>query len=308
MLDNYNESALLLAFHPSSVAESATKGGKLPLTIYETIWETPSADDGDKPMQGSVETPALTRRLRELPHGIETGDAEMISVDFVARGGASGPPKTSEKGKEKRVTRQTKQTNGDTEQVPTDYLTSEEREAIRALKSKANAIRMLQRRIQLLLKYVRSLPRSSYLIAGHGEVFDPHPQISHTILRSISALVARLPMIMPSQPVTVPSQEPETPREYERTVMSQESLEQDTDIALISLLAMLGDTLQSTQLMGKKAMSVEGTRYLGSHKRGIPWSNGGGGYQGGYGGGGDDGDRTTTSMMPGGVPDNIRGF
>lgn len=94
ILHTYNESALLLAFHPSVIADGATVGGKLPLTIYESVYEDetpvvqPSGDE-DKAMQMEGQEPHLSLRFRELPYSVETGEAEMISVDFVARGGGN---------------------------------------------------------------------------------------------------------------------------------------------------------------------------------------------------------------------------
>ena len=89
ILDSYNESAILLGFHPEAVLEGSV-GGKLPLTIYEINYE---ADDTavesgeDKEMKDSE--PQLGLRFKELPYSVETGEAEMISVDFVARGGGN---------------------------------------------------------------------------------------------------------------------------------------------------------------------------------------------------------------------------
>lgn len=92
----YNETALLLAFHPSSVLEGAAVGGKLPLTIYESVYE--SGQDSGKAARGSGDDTtmeveghdgALELRFREVPYFVETGEAEMISVDFVARGGGN---------------------------------------------------------------------------------------------------------------------------------------------------------------------------------------------------------------------------
>ncbi|KAI4193903.1 MAG: hypothetical protein LQ350_008100, partial [Teloschistes chrysophthalmus] len=40
IIQNYNETAVLLAFHPSEALAEAGKGGKLPLTIYESIYES----------------------------------------------------------------------------------------------------------------------------------------------------------------------------------------------------------------------------------------------------------------------------
>ena len=94
ILHTYNESAVLLAFHPSLIADGATAGGELPLTIYESMYEdeTPAvqASGGeDKAMQMEGQEPHLSLRFRELPYSVETGEAEMISVDFVARGGGN---------------------------------------------------------------------------------------------------------------------------------------------------------------------------------------------------------------------------
>jgi COP9 signalosome complex subunit 6 len=86
LLQDYNETAILLAFHPSALTENSSTGGKLPLTIYETIYEGDSVREGDKSMQIDDQEPSLSIKLRELPYSIETGEAEMISVDFVAKG------------------------------------------------------------------------------------------------------------------------------------------------------------------------------------------------------------------------------
>ena len=74
---------MLLAFHPSELHSS---GGKLPLTIYESVYE--GSEDAGRQMDIEGEE-ALKLRFRELPCSTETGEAEMISVDFVARGGGN---------------------------------------------------------------------------------------------------------------------------------------------------------------------------------------------------------------------------
>ena len=94
ILNDYNETAVLLAFHPADVLEGVSVGGKLPLTIYESAYESTKTEgqtDGDGTMeiegQDAQQAPPLDLRFRELPYSVETGEAEMISVDFVARGG-----------------------------------------------------------------------------------------------------------------------------------------------------------------------------------------------------------------------------
>ena len=61
-------------------------GSKLPLTIYESNYEVDELkqDQGeDKEMRDGE--PVLKLKFRELPYSVETGEAEMISMDFVAR-------------------------------------------------------------------------------------------------------------------------------------------------------------------------------------------------------------------------------
>lgn len=100
ILQTYNETAVLLAFHPTSVLEGAAVGGKLPLTIYESVYETAEggigvgAGDMEVDAEGGQESAGVAEgrldlRFRELPYSVETGEAEMIGVDFVARGGGN---------------------------------------------------------------------------------------------------------------------------------------------------------------------------------------------------------------------------
>lgn len=83
LLQDYNESALFLAFHPSQLQER--RGAKLPLTIYESVLEGENTADAGKDMQIDGEEPALNIRFRELSYSVETGEAEMIGVDTIAK-------------------------------------------------------------------------------------------------------------------------------------------------------------------------------------------------------------------------------
>ena len=88
IMRGYNESALLLAFHPTKIIEGKTVGGKLPLTIYESVYESGKSGESETKaeMQIDGEEGNLEFRFRELGYEVVTGEAEMISVDFVARG------------------------------------------------------------------------------------------------------------------------------------------------------------------------------------------------------------------------------
>ena len=296
ILSNYNESALLLTFHPSSLADGSTKGGRLPLTVYENVWETAS-DDGDKQMQSGGEGPSLVLRFRELPYTIETGDAEMIGVDFVAKGGANAAalPNNASKGTNDTPPQQTKtkgkgkakasdadgQPNGIAVQEQV-YLSPEEEETIVTLTTKANAIRMLRQRITLIKSYLNSLP-PCYLNDPSIQKCEPHPQISHAILRSIAALLARLPLLTPSTPAqnSRPTNQQAKPP---GSLFAQESAAQAADVALVSLLGQLGDTLQLAQQVEKKYVVVEQARAWGPKSKGgiqvDPHVGGDGGSEG----------------------------
>lgn len=100
VLHTYNEAAVLLAFHPSIVLEGVTVGGKLPLTIYESVYE--SGESGDRSMEIDGQDAPLDLKFRELPYSVETGEAEMISVDFVARGGGNATAVDTTVKKEKK--------------------------------------------------------------------------------------------------------------------------------------------------------------------------------------------------------------
>jgi COP9 signalosome complex subunit 6 len=85
----YTESPLLVLFHPENAFSEETAAGKLPLTLYESISVNASSEPNDKAMDIDGEVQAKTIKFKELVYSIETGEAEMISVDFVARGGGN---------------------------------------------------------------------------------------------------------------------------------------------------------------------------------------------------------------------------
>ena len=88
VLQTYNETALLLTFHGEAALEKAQIGGKLPLTIYESVYESGrSSGAEDDAMQVEGEGDKLELRFKELGYEIATGEAEMIGVDSVASGG-----------------------------------------------------------------------------------------------------------------------------------------------------------------------------------------------------------------------------
>lgn len=81
---------MLVLFHPQTILDGSLTGGKLPISIYESYYE-PGSESADKGLQvdGWGMGRQLQMRFRQLPFEVETGEAEMIAVDFVAKGSGS---------------------------------------------------------------------------------------------------------------------------------------------------------------------------------------------------------------------------
>jgi len=217
--------------------------------------------------------------FRELPYSIETGEAERIAIDFVARGSGnaaavSAPsPKTSanwkSKGKGKGVereesnkgkkrasddrTKELKELKEKEKEVDVNtILSSEDAELIASLTAKANAVRMLQSRIKLIKTYLESLPAST----ANGLTSSPPTaapmESSPEILRSIVALLSRLPLIVPASS----SAEQET----DTGVFDKELLASRNDVHLVSLLSSMTQSIRSARELGRKFAVVEAGR------------------------------------------------
>jgi COP9 signalosome complex subunit 6 len=280
ILHSYNESAILLGFHPTAVLEGSA-GGKLPLTIYESNYEaeeTPLAAGEDKEMKDGESQLAL--RFKELPYSVETGEAEMISVDFVARGGGNatavdgaakkpaGEKSETSSDKSKGKTRATKNSEDkDTERSKADeqlFLSREDEELIASLTAKANAIKMLHARINLIAIYLQNLP-PSYISNVLPEDVEPtkkkYTPVNHSVLRSIQALLTRLSLLVPADVVA-----------FERELMSEQN-----DVNLVSLLSTLTQSIKDVRETGRKFAIVDTQKVLKSKsdRSGGPWGGGG---------------------------------
>jgi COP9 signalosome complex subunit 6 len=289
ILQSYNESAILLGFHPTAVLEGPA-GGKLPLTIYESNYEaedSTTAAGEDKEMKDGE--PQLALRFKELPYSVETGEAEMISVDFVARGGGnatavdgtakkSGAEKSepsSDKGKGKtRASKKAEEQDADTSKVDDQHILSrEDEELIASLTAKANAIKMLHARINLIAVYLQNLP-PSYISNAVPEGVEPNDKkytpVSHSILRSIQALLTRLSLLIPADAVA-----------FEHELMSEQN-----DVNLVSLLSTLTQSIKDVRETGRKFAIVDTQKGIKS-KSDRPGGGWGGGSFNGVMGVGD---------------------
>jgi COP9 signalosome complex subunit 6 len=255
ILDSYNESAILLGFHPEAVLEGSV-GGKLPLTIYESNYEAEdtAAESGeDKEMKDGE--PQLGLKFKELPYSVETGEAEMISVDFVARGGGNATavitkqtkPKVEDvKGKGK--TRSEKAKAEEDAVSKKEVLSREDEELISSLTAKANAIRMLHARINLIAVYLQNLP-PSYVSDSVPEGVESdsknYTPINHAVLRSIQALLSRLSLLIPA----------------DSAAFQQELMSEQNDVSLVSLLGQMTQSINDAREMGKKFSVVEAGKH-----------------------------------------------
>ncbi|KAF9869554.1 cop9 signalosome subunit 6 [Colletotrichum karsti] len=252
LLADFNESALLLGFHPEEVLTHSV-GGKLPMTIFESNSEVDdaskaaAADGEDKKMEDG-ESNKLKLRFRELPYTVETGEAEMISMDHVARGAGNATaiqapkeakPKVVESGGKRRAVLP----EGDQSDEAEVQLSPEEEEMIAALTAKANAVKMLQGRIRLITSYLERLP-PEYLPGLEQQqqtAGGAHTTPSHTILRQIQALVNRLDLVMPSDV-----------ENFEKEVVAEEN-----DVAIVSRLNDLMQSISGMRDLGKKFSILE---------------------------------------------------
>ncbi|KAI1268848.1 COP9 signalosome-like protein subunit 6 [Xylariaceae sp. FL1019] len=244
ILNTHNESSLLLGFHQDEVIQHSA-GSRLPLTIYESNYEAdePRHDQGeDKEMRDGE--PPLSLKFRELRYSVETGEAEMISMDFVARGAGNAAaietreskkaPSDDPKGKRKMDDR------AEVEQSEGLILSREDEEMIAALSAKGNSVKMLEARIDLLAKYLEHLPQNNAMITDEGEQTTP----SHTILRSIEALTSRFSLLVPAA----------------TEAFEQEMLSESNDVNLMELLNNVMHSVADIRNIGKKYNIVESSK------------------------------------------------
>ena len=127
---------------------------------------------------------------------------------------------------------------------------------IAALTTRANAVKMLQSRIQIIKSYLSEIP-PCYLTTSDPPESEQQPEINHSILRSIQALINRLPLLIPA----------------DQTSFDQESMTEKTDVSLVELLGGIGKSIYDTKVLGSKFGVIESAAK--SSKKG------GGGYGGG---------------------------
>ncbi|KAK5998335.1 COP9 signalosome complex subunit 6 [Cladobotryum mycophilum] len=258
ILSGWNESAVLLGFHPEEVLHHSV-GGKLPMTIYESNYEVEDAKvdaDGEDRKMDDGESP-LKLRFREVPYTVETDETEMISMNYVAGSGGSAaaapakeerPARSIEsngKGKRRLVESEVEEKR---ETAPEDVvaLTREEDEMVASLTARANAIKMLHSRIQLITTYLERLPPSfidgEKIESESMETDNTTPSL--TILRQIQALVSRLDLVIPS----------------DKEAFEKEVRRETNDVHLVGLLSSIMQGVNQAREVGKKFSAIEASK------------------------------------------------
>jgi len=280
ILERYNESAILLGFHIEDVLQPVT-GNPLPITIYESNYEAEdtakdsAAQGEDEQMKDSEAPSKMVLRFRELPYGTETGEAEMIAMQFIREGAAhatrqadSKKTTTDKKGKGKQLATSSQQAEPAAPVDKDANLTKDELEQISALQTKANAIKMMHQRISLLIAYLENLHPD--FLNGTSDGTAPtgnHLPASQNILRQIQALVTNIELATPTQ----------------EDELEKEMLQETNDVKLIGMIKDMFTTVSELRDVGKRFGVVESNKgqKTRSGNRDFPEYGGGGGGAGG---------------------------
>ncbi|KAM5456268.1 hypothetical protein MaudCBS49596_001289 [Microsporum audouinii] len=241
ILRDYNEAAILLAFHSSDVENTSSTVGKLPVTVYESVYEGDNADDGDRPMQGDNQQQNLMLKFRPVPYSVETGEAEMISVDSIATGGGNAtaiPDKQQQKTEPQTQDKRQKLS----ESTEIHVLSPEDEDLIANLTTRLSAVKTLQSRIHLIKCYLQSIaePSTDTPMASQSPL---KPTLSHPLLRSIYCVISHLALLNPQN----------------SNAFSVESLAQANDVLLAALLGAMGQNIQQMRELGKKFLIADTT-------------------------------------------------
>jgi COP9 signalosome complex subunit 6 len=259
----YSDNAILLALHPEAISFGAPTGGKLPITVYESVTDAEPKDEGSMQVDGH-ETSII--KFRSLPYSIDTDETEMIAIDYVAKGAGSAAaiddtpialqpveaPPADKKGKKRAdlspESVETKPINGVEE--PLKSLTPEEEDQIAGITTRLNSVKMLQSRLALIRTFVQSLPPSYLSSPPAVESALPDPaHLPH--LRNIQALLTRLSLLTP------PS---DGPPASAKNALASASLSQSNDVSLASILSLLAQDVQSLSELGRKFSIVESNK------------------------------------------------
>lgn len=163
-----NDSAVLLGFHLDQIIDP-TPGNPLPLTIYES--DQVAVDDAkdaseegeDSEMKDPDVAAKVALRFWELPYTTDTGEAEMIAMQFIREGVANAAVEISQNATAKKGKGKVTGASEESAQPVSEdaNLNKEELERIAALQTKGNALKMMRDRIALLIASSRPFLRTT---------------------------------------------------------------------------------------------------------------------------------------------------
>lgn len=272
----YAENGIMLAIHATEFTTGDGTKGKLPISVYESVQEIePVSNEGAMQVDGK-ETTGL--QFRPVPFVIETDETEMIAINYVAKGAGSAaavarapqvelkkPEEASSSGPRTRAAEQ-KEPKTAKEVLPEKLrtLTTEEEDQVAGMTTRLNSVKMLQERLQLISRLIETIP-PSYLSDQTVPLSPTSPSPEHLVqLRNIQALLTRLSLLTPTG-------------QNEAESYQQASQAQSNDVALTSLLSLLGQDIQGLSELGRKFVTVEQTKSSkGKGKGGLGGSSFGG--------------------------------
>ncbi|KAJ4414304.1 COP9 signalosome complex subunit 6 [Neurospora sp. IMI 360204] len=310
-----NESAVLLGFHIQEIL-NPVPGDPLPLTIYESNLEvvdgaeasTTEAEGEDKEMKDVAAEPSRSIKFRELPYTTETGEAEMIALEFVREGGsanvtsaATNTTAAEDEGSDKPLMKKVVDTvkgskrravsSEDTAEAPTTSsaakgaatnnrdanLTKPELDYMSALQAKYNAVQMMKKRLDTVISYLQRLP-PDYLPSQQTESAAEGAQPQYTvpsnkILRQIQALVTNVQLAMSNS--TTSGGQGQREKETDLGALEKELLKETNDVKLVELIADLMSSVKDMKEVGKKFHVVETAK---NNKRREQGPHGPGGF------------------------------
>ncbi|KAK3953452.1 hypothetical protein QBC32DRAFT_369451 [Pseudoneurospora amorphoporcata] len=313
-----NESVVLLGFHIQEILNPVA-GDPLPLTIYESNLElvdgadasATEAEGEDKEMKDVAAEPSRSIKFRELPYTTETGEAEMIALEFVREGGSANVTSTGTntaaaedegsdkplmkkvvdavKGSKRRAVSKDDKTEASTSSSAQKgaatnnrdaNLTKPELDYMSALQAKYNAVQMMKKRLDTVISYLQRLP-PDYLTSGdvpqqqtEGAQPQQYTVPSNNILRQIQALVANVQLAK--------SNSASGQGQPDLGALEKELLKETNDVKLVGLIADLMSSVKEMKEAGKKFHVVETAK---NNKRREQGPHGPGGYNPNHPGG-----------------------
>ncbi|KAL9111158.1 MAG: hypothetical protein Q9227_004421 [Pyrenula ochraceoflavens] len=319
---NNNEAALLVAFHPSELSDSASStsdvSAKLPITVYETVQELDNAgatkdrDQKATAMQIDGEDP-VPFKIRPVHYSIETEETEMIGINYVAKGSGNASMSSSEatsshqpqsssrlpsgqKSSRRIASNSISASSEDSSgQKGTTFadtreelvLSTSEADLVASLGTRLNSVRMLESRIRLLQKFLQSLPSTYLSDASFQNQYLPEKEAAH--VRSIAALLKKLSLLTPRTSLGSDSTSDTTSNAVataQRAGVLPASLAQTNDTKLVDMLSDLTSSIQSASEMGRKFATVDSARHHTRGKKNPALSGFGGNGLGGFNSGG----------------------